>query len=216
MQKLLSFLFVAMAALLCSCGQNTTNESNDKNSLIDPAYNPPAEKVAIPEIKGTVYHFNELINVSNCALTHGEDSSGWDIAFINDSEFVKAHFFPTDIMFKKGKYHWENDSLQLDFDSHSVSRIFAKITSTADELMKGQEIKKIAVPVSNKTDQVTASTEKLSLRKCDNGTVYMAWHNLVLTQIMEEDNGVKMNSTADDYKAQMKKDGTWELLFSKK
>jgi hypothetical protein len=216
MRKPLPFLFIFMSAILASCVQNTTEDSTENtNSLIHPADNPPAEKVAIPEIKGTVYHFNELINKSDCELTHKEDSTGWDLVFIDDSQFVEAFYFPSDISIKKGKYHWENDSLQLDYDSVRISRVYAKITSTTDELMKGQDIKKIPVTISNKKEYGSARIEKLSLRKCDNGTVYMAWHNLTLTQIMPEDNGVKMNITADDYKEQMKKDGTWDLLFPK-
>jgi hypothetical protein len=214
MRKPLLLLCVAATAMLNSCLDEPA-ENADNNSLLHPADNPPAEKVPIPEVKGTVYHFHELINKANCELMDKEDSVGWDLVFINDSQFVEAFYFPSDIMLKKGRYHWEKDSLQLDHDSVRVSRVYAKITSTADELMKGLPIKKIPVTAINQKEFGSTSVEKLSLRKCNNGTVYMAWHNLVLTQILPEDNGVKMKITAEEYKKQMTKDGTWDLLFGK-
>lgn len=207
--SLLPFLFLL---LLFSCA-SPSNEPLKIDCTETPQDAP--EKVPPPAFPGTVYHFHEGVDPSTCMLRDDKDSVGWDLVFVNDSEFVQVNYFPADMFIKKGTYRWENDSLSLRYDTVRVSRIHSKVTSTVDELMKDAPIKTVPVTPSNNVDIGKPSVEKLTVHKCEEGTVYLNWNEPMLTQLMPADDGVKTDVTASDYVKRLKEAGVWELLYKK-
>ena len=213
--KLTTWLFpFFFLLLLFSC---TTPSPND-HLQVDCTETPqrPPEKVPPPSFPGAVYHFHEGVDPSSCMLRDDKDSVGWDLVFLNDSEFVQVNYFPSDMFIKKGIYRWENDSLTLCFDTIRVSRTHSKVVSTMQELQRNEPIKTVPVTPSNKVDIGKPSVGKITVRKCEEGTVYLNWSDPLLTQLLPADDGVKTDVTAADYEKRLKESGVWELLYKKK
>jgi hypothetical protein len=165
--------------------------------------------IARPELSGTAYHFFGPIDTTTCSLGNVVDGGDWDLVFINDSSFIKIHYFMNDKSVDKGIYYWEKEKILLRFDSILVERI--------TDFKCGKSKGNIAILSSFSTNKIyiqPGRDVKLTVKKCSDGNFYLSW--LDKNSFEREEDGIKIDSaTPEKYIRQLKNDSIWKLLYSK-
>lgn len=194
-----------MAAMLNSC-LNKPAETPGENSLIHPADNPPAEKVDMPELAGTVYYFVPgNIDTSTCELPQLVDGGGWHIIFVNDSSFLKIEYYLAGAYaVRKGLYHWQNDTLRFHYDSLSIEQ-----SMEIDQKTTGDNSVVSFVPV-NKVRYSPGIKSWLTFKQCSDGKLYLSGRSTLDSFTGE---GVKKDTLKREMLIRkLKEEKLWEML----
>jgi hypothetical protein len=134
--------------------------------------------IAIPKPAGRVYSFG-AIDSADCKIDFGVDS-GWLLAFLNDSAFVKIDHYMLGASVYNGIYVIKADTLFLHFDStyiaHSENfeetRANPKGKTYVISMVEKNEVKRYASPTLKLIAKKCAD-EKVYLSACDTTLMYM-------------------------------------------